>query len=177
MIVLGVAVDQKACICEMFRIQTARPRHPLLLIDGDDGTQCTVFFRVLHNCEDLRNTDAVVAAETRAVRRQIFLRAYKLDRIFQGIIGDACLRDTDHIHMPLQNCERSGLTALRCRHIGDDVEDFVLRHRTADLRKALLEIVTDRTLMSRGARNVRQCLELRNDRLQNFCIIDHTVSS
>ena len=159
MIIFRITVDQKACIREMCRIQTARSRHPLLLVDRDDGAQCAVLLRMLHCSQNFRNADAVVTAEARAVRRQRLLRTYHLDWIFKRIVGDTRLRDTDHVHVPLQDRARRALTACRRGHLGNDVECLILRHHAADLRKAFLQIVADCALVPRGTRNVRQCLK------------------
>ena len=159
MIIFRITVDQKACIREMCRIQTARPRHPLLLIDRNDSAQRSVFLRILHRSQNLRNADAVVAAEARAIRRQSLLRADKLDWIFERIVDYTRLRDADHVHVPLQDRARRSLAALCRGKFRDDVQRLVLRHRAADLLEPFLQIVADGFLMSRRARNMRQCLK------------------
>ena len=166
MVVLGVAVDEETRLLQMICSEMPRSRHPLLLIDRNDGAQRSVFLRILHRSQNLRNADAVVAAEARAIRRQSLLRADELDWIFERIVDYTRLRDADHVHVPLQDRARRSLASLRRGEFRDDVQHLVLRHRAADLLEPFLQIVADGFLMSRGARNVRQCLKLRNDRLQ-----------
>ena len=159
MVVLGVAVDEEACLLQMIRSEMPRPRHPLFLIDRNDGAQRSVFLRMLHRDQNLRNADAVVTAEARTVCRQRLLRADKLDWIFERIVDYARLRDADHVHVALQDRARRSLAALRRREFRDDVQHLVLRHRAADLLKPFLQIVADGFLMARRTRNVRQCLK------------------
>ena len=159
MVVLGVAVDEETRLLQMIRSEMPRTRHSLLLIDRNDGAQRSVFLRMLHCSQNLRNADAVVAAEARTVCRQRRLRADELDWIFERIVDYARLRDADHVHVPLQDRARRSLTALRRGEFRDDVQRLVLRHRAVDLLKPFLQIVADGFLMSRWTRNVRQCLK------------------
>ena len=159
MIVLGVAVDEETRLLQMIRSEMPRSRHPLFLIDRNDGAQRSVFLRILHRGQNFRNTDAVVTAEARTVCRQRLLRTDKLDWIFERIVGYTRLCDTDHVHVPLQDRARRSLAALRRGEFRNDVQRLVLRHRAADLLEPLLQIVADGFLMSRRTRNVRQCLK------------------
>ena len=172
-IVLRVAVDQVLCILQMICRKMPRPRHALFLIHRDDGAQRTMFLRALHCRQDLRHTDAVVSAKARPIRREILRRPLHLDRIGQRVIGNARLSHTDHVHVSLQNRARCILLPLRRRKLRDNIEVLILRHRAANLLKVFFQIVTDRLLVPRGTRDMRQCLELRNDLFQQLCIIHH----
>ena len=172
-IVLRVAVDQVLCILQMICRKMPRPRHALFLIHRDDGAQRTMFLRALHCRQDLRHTDAVVSAKARPIRREILRRPLHLDRVGQRVIGNARLSHTDHVHVSLQDRARCILLPLRRRKLRDDIEVLILRHRAANLLKVFFQIVTDRLLVPRRTRDMRQCLELRNDLFQQLCIIHH----
>ena len=159
MIVLGVTVDEILCLGKIRLIQFLRPRHADLLVNGDNCAERSVFFRILKDSDDLGDADAVVSAEARSLRTDKLLRPHHFDGIVDGIIQNAGCGDTDHIHVPLQDRQRRMFLPRRRRQIGDDIIVRILRDRTSEIAEPFLQIITDGALMSRRARNMRQCLK------------------
>ena len=113
--------------------------------------------------QDDGDADAVIRPEARPFRMQDIALFHKSDGIVQRIISDARRSDTDHIHVSLENDARGILSAWRSGKISDDVVPLILYDRKSHLAQMCEEIVADRLLVSRWARNRGEGTKLFHD--------------
>ena len=167
-VVFRIAVDEELRVFQIFRIQRDRARHAALLVRRDNEAQRAVLFRVLHEVDALGDTDAVIRAEARAVRREVFLRAHELDRVRQRVVVHALRADGDHVHVTLQDRARRVFMAFGRRLVRDDVVLRVLHDGEARVRQILLQEIADGLLVTVRARDRREFFEFLEHAFQNI---------
>ena len=128
--VLRIAIDEIMRVVEIFDVELFGAEHPDLLVDRENGSDRAVlesrlFDEIFYDADDDCDAHAVVGAERRAVRAEIFFVANELNRIGERIVSDAVVGDANHIHMRLQNRARNVFATVGGFEVGDNISDRV----------------------------------------------------
>ena len=115
---------------------------------------------VLDERHHRRDRDAVVRTERRPVRPQPVAVAHKHDPPFGRVVRARRVTLADHVEMTLQDQRRRRLTAGRRGYRDDEVSPGVLPHVEAVPGSPGAHVLDDGLLLSRGARDRRQRLEV-----------------
>ena len=167
---------KKAAALKRGRIKEGRAVHTDLLVDGKDRFDGRVrkLLAVQHG-QRHGDGNAVVAAERRAVRRDIVALDAQVERVLCEVDGAFRRFFRDHIKVALHNDGGRSLIACRGGLFDDDVVERVLIHPQAAFLGKSDAVVADGLCVARAVRDAGQILEEMKDRFrfQSFQYTGH----
>ena len=126
----------------MLCLQIDSPCHPPLFVNRHDEAQGAMLLGILQDVNPLCHTDAIVCSQAGAVCPEVFLLPYQLDGIPLRVVVTPLLCHTHHIHMALNDSERSFFEPRRGRRLCDDIVHLILLYRKTCLCEVLLQEIT-----------------------------------